>query len=270
MWDPKVKTIAALDKGLSVLDAVRETGGASLHELHVRTGLPKATLLRILVTLERRRFIWRRIADGFFCPGNIQDTTKQTSSSIAFLAQCAGPPLARLQARILWPSDLAVRRGNMLMLCETNRAQSYFTIKRDKIGFQVNMLRSAAGRAYLAFCPDAERERILAALRRSGREGDSLARDPGALNAVFAEVRKKGYAEREATFGTDYDKPRTEVDDRLDAIAVPIRSNNRIYGCITIVWIRGVATVAQIATQHLDALLGTAEEISASMARADA
>ncbi|MGN5477288.1 helix-turn-helix domain-containing protein [Cupriavidus basilensis] len=69
MWDLKVKTIAALDRGLAVLDEVRRTGarqpaGAACSE----TGLPKATLLRILVTLERRALIWRRIADGQLLP----------------------------------------------------------------------------------------------------------------------------------------------------------------------------------------------------------
>lgn len=105
--------------------------GISWTRKEQEAGIPKATLLRILVTLERRRFVWRRIADDVFCPGSVQDAAKQTPSTIALLAQCSGPPLARLQARILWPSDLAVRHGNMLMLCETNRAQSYFTIKRD-------------------------------------------------------------------------------------------------------------------------------------------
>ena len=51
-WEPKVKMIDALARGLAVLDEVRATQGASLHELHVRTGFAKATLLRILATLQ--------------------------------------------------------------------------------------------------------------------------------------------------------------------------------------------------------------------------
>ena len=49
-WTPKVKTIDALERGLIVLDEVRATQGASLQDLHVRTGYAKATLLRILAT----------------------------------------------------------------------------------------------------------------------------------------------------------------------------------------------------------------------------
>lgn len=265
MWAPKVKTIAALDKGLTVLDVVRETEGASLHELHLRTGLPKATLLRLLVTLERRELVWRRIADGYFCPGNAGKTTKPAVGAIDRLAQCAALELDRLQQAILWPSDLAVRRGNAMMLCETNRSQSYFMIRRDRIGFRVNMLRSAAGRAYLAFCPDKERERIVAALCRSTRPGDALACDSAALDVVLQRTRRIGYGVRDETFGSSYDKLRSELDDHLEAIAVPIMNGTAVLGCITIVWIQGVRTVAQIAAQHLDSLHRTATEIAVRM-----
>ncbi|UDM53884.1 helix-turn-helix domain-containing protein [Cupriavidus sp. MP-37] len=266
MWDPKVKTIAALDRGLAVLDAVRRTGGASLHALHDETGLPKATLLRILVTLERRTLIWRRIADGHYCPGSPPPTSRRQSDATDRLAQFAAPELDRLQAEILWPSDLAIRRGNAMVLCETNRAESYFTIRRDNIGFQVNMLRSAVGQAYLAFCPQKEREMILAALRRSRRDGDALARDPAYVSKSIERTRQRGYGVREQGFGGDYDKPRTEADDRLEALAVPIMGDKgRVHGCVNIVWIRGVRTPEQIVAQCLEPLRRTADAIGQAM-----
>ena len=39
-----------------------------LHDLHLATRLPKATLLRILKTLIGRDFVWQRIADGAYVP----------------------------------------------------------------------------------------------------------------------------------------------------------------------------------------------------------
>lgn len=267
MWDPKVKTITALDRGLAVMDVVRTTGGASLQALHDATGLPKATLLRILVTLERRTLIWRRIADGHYCPGIPPQTGKAQSEATDRLAQFAAPELDRLQAEILWPSDLAIRRGNVMVLCETNRAESYFMIRRDNIGFQVNMLRSAVGRAYLASCPDKERETILASLRRSRRGGDAMARDPEYLAALIERTRQRGYGVREQGFGGDYDKTRADADDRLEALAVPIMSaKGRVHGCVNIVWIRGVRTLEQMVAQCLGPLRRTADAIAKEMA----
>jgi len=266
MWDPKVKTITALDRGLAVLDEVRKTGGSSLQALHDETGLPKATLLRILVTLERRALIWRRIADGHYCPGSSPQGGRRQSDVTDRLSQFAAPELDRLQAEVLWPSDLAIRRGNAMVLCETNRAESYFTIRRDNIGFQINMLRSAVGRAYLAFCPEKERGAILAALRRSRRSGDAIAHDTAYLTQLVEQTQQRGYGVREQGFGGDYDKTRAGADDHLEALAVPIRSEKgRVYGCVNIVWIRGVRTLDQIVAQCLDPLRHTADAIAQKM-----
>ncbi|MBP0629679.1 MULTISPECIES: IclR family transcriptional regulator C-terminal domain-containing protein [unclassified Cupriavidus] len=266
MWNPKVKTVTALDRGLAVLGAVQASGGASLQGLHELTGLPKATLLRILVTLERRNLIWRRIADGHYCPGTQPPARSRQAGVNDRLAQYAAPELDRLQAEILWPSDLAIRRGNAMVLCETNRAESYFMIRRDNIGFQVNMLRSAVGQAYLAFCTDKERESILAALRRSRRGGDAMAHDAERVAALIAGTRQRGYGVRDQGFGGDYDKGRTEANDRLEALAVPVMSaRGRVYGCVNIVWIQGVRTLEQMVGQCLAPLQRTAASIAHRM-----
>ncbi|CAB3639662.1 hypothetical protein LMG3431_01983 [Achromobacter pestifer] len=267
-WEPKVKTIDALERGLIVLDEVRATQGASLQALHVSTGYAKATLLRILATLQLRGLIWRRIADDFFCPASSLNARGRQARVLDMLGQCAAPELDRLQAEVLWPSDLAVRSGSAMTVRETNRSQSYFTIRRDNIGFRINMLRSAVGRAYLAFCADRERESILAALRKSSREGDALAHDGAAIEAMLARTRHQGYGLRDQRFGGDYDKPRKDQNDRLEAMAVPIMAaSGRIYGCVNVVWIQGVRTTDQMLEQCLEPLCRTARTISVNMQR---
>lgn len=267
-WNPKVKTIDALERGLIVLDEVRATQGASLQELHARTGYAKATLLRILATLQLRGLIWRRIADDYFCPASTLNEPSRRARVLDLLGQCAAPELDRLQAEVLWPSDLTVRRGSAMIVRETNRSQSYFTIRRDNIGFQINMLRSAVGRAYLAFCAEKERDSILLALRRSRREGDALANDCAAVAKLLEQTRRQGYGLREQRFGGDYDKTREDQNDRLEAIAVPITAApGRLYGCVNIVWIQGVRSADQMVEQYLEPLKRAAGAIAASMIR---
>lgn len=269
MWNPKVKTITTLDRGLAVLDAVYATPGASLQQLHAGTGLPKATLLRMLVTLERRELIRRRLADGYFCPGSPPSRRGRQLAMTDRLAQCAAPELDRLQAEVLWPSDLAIRQGHSMIVCETNRAQSYFRVQYDGIGSRLNMLRSAVGRAYLAFCPEKERKSILSALCRSRRAGDAAARNHAALDVVLERTRRQGYGLREQSYGGEYDKTRSEQNDRLEALAVPILSESgRLYGCVNIVWIQNVRTVDQMVQQCLESLRRTAKDIARKMKRA--
>ncbi|WJJ94580.1 helix-turn-helix domain-containing protein [Neopusillimonas aromaticivorans] len=82
MRDYQVKTIRALDRGLEVLDYLHRSRNASLHDLYLATGLPKATLTRIIATLEARGLIWQRLADGAFMashtyqPRPLRSTTK--------------------------------------------------------------------------------------------------------------------------------------------------------------------------------------------------
>ena len=52
----------------------------------------------------------------------------------------------------------------------------------NPIGQRVGWLLTGVGRAYLAFCPQAEREEILRRLRKSDQPEDALARDPKRLD----------------------------------------------------------------------------------------
>ena len=205
-WNPKVKTIDALERGLIVLDEVRATQGASLQELHARTGYAKATLLRILATLQLRGLIWRRIADDYFCPASTLNEPSRRARVLDLLGQCAAPGTGPAAGGGAVALRLTVRARSAMIVRETNRSQSYFTIRRDNIGFQINMLRSAVGRAYLAFCAEKERDSILLALRRSRREGDALANDCAAVAKLLEQTRRQGYGLREQRFGGDYDR----------------------------------------------------------------
>ena len=68
MLEQKVKSVRALERGLDVLLEIQQRRASSLHELHQALGLPKATLLRMLVTLGSKGLIWQRLADGAYLP----------------------------------------------------------------------------------------------------------------------------------------------------------------------------------------------------------
>ena len=96
------------------------------------------------------------------------------------------------------------------------------------------MLRSASGRIYLAFCPDVEREEVLARLRGRDVPGHELAYElaygPAAVRRIVAATRRRGYSVRAADFGSDYAKTRAEADDGRNSIAMPSRCTIRCSG----------------------------------------
>ena len=58
------------------------------------------------------------------------------------------------------------------------------------------LLTRAMGRAYIAFCPAAERNYILGVLARSAHPEDRAARHPEEVREIIARVRRNGFAER--------------------------------------------------------------------------
>src|SRR4030088_3531581 len=95
------------------------------------------------------------------------------------VAEAAAPVLDQLCQKVLWPSDLMVPAGDHMERRETSQAYSpYFPHRtfRNRVGQAVGWLLTGVGQAYLAFCPDQERERILGRLRNSEKPEDQLAR----------------------------------------------------------------------------------------------
>lgn len=251
MRDYQVKPVQSLARGLRVLGVLQEMRAASLHDLHLATGLPKSTLTRILYTCHLQGLVWQRMADGAFLPSHAPHR-RTPPDDADWLAEVASPVLEQLCARVRWPSVLSVPRLDYMEVVETNSRRAYFDeLPERPVNFRANMLRSASGRAYLAFCPERERQAVLRRLREREVSGHELAHDPAALRQVIVATRRRGYSVRAADFGGDYARTRDEVDDGRTSIAMPIVVDGQVLGCVNLTWRSAVATVRQITQQHL-------------------
>ena len=260
-----VQSIRALDRGIQVLLRVSAAGSASLHELYQSTGTPKATLLRILRTLEGRGMVWRRIADGRYCASHHLTSRARYVARTEVLVRAASPVLDKLCSKILWPSDLAVPRRDCMEICETNRPLAPIHLNRELVGLKVSMLHSAHGRAYLSFCGDEQREAALANLRKSRRRGSEAASDRAWTERIVEQTRTQGYGTRDSAFGSLSYRSKRQLSDGLLAIAVPVFKSTQVVGTVNILWVARVATTAQMAARHLEDLRGAALRISESM-----
>lgn len=262
----KIKGIRALDRGLEVLACIQASRHASLHDLHLATRLPKATLIRIVATLDRRGLIWQRLADGAYLPSHLLTERARHLNDEDRLVEVASPILERLCRTVNWPSILAAPRLDHMQVIETNRPRSYFShIPLGPIGFRINMLRWATGRAYLGFCSQSERDAVLQRLRHSAEPGNFLARSPVLVERLLEETRRLGYGHRTPDFGGHFDKPRREWDDERDSIAVPVRSGEEVVAVVNLTWMHRVATVPQMVKAHLAQLSQAARDITARL-----
>jgi IclR family transcriptional regulator, mhp operon transcriptional activator len=257
---PRLQTIRGLERGLQVLQFLQSNPISSLHDVHTATRISKPSLLRILHTLENSGLVSRRLGDGRYRVSASVTRVARRRAGYDRVAEAAAPVLDRLCQQISWPSDLLVPAGDHMEIVETSQTHSPFLIKVSGIGQPVNWLLSAVGRAYLAFCPDKEREQILQRLRHSDNAQNWLARDPKRLDKILAETRVRGYGTRDPMFlGGTYGSP--PLDDGLAAIAVPLLDRARVHGSINILWIKTAFTIEEFAARHLADLRSAADEI---------
>jgi IclR family transcriptional regulator, mhp operon transcriptional activator len=256
--------VRALERGLRVLEALEADPIASLHDLHGATGISKPSLLRILQTLEQFGLVSRRLGDGCYRTSTNLTRMPRRHARYDRVAEAAAPVLDRLCRKISWPSDLMVPATDHMLIAETSQTQTPFLIKAGGIGRSVNWLFSAVGRAYLAHCPDKERDGIVARLRRSERPEDHLAREPSRLMKILAETRQRGFGIRDPGFvGGFYGS--APQDDGLAAIGLPLIDGSRVHGSINILWVKTAFSIEEFARWHLADLQNAAQEIVDSL-----
>jgi IclR family mhp operon transcriptional activator len=262
---PKVETIKGLERGLQVLKFFHSEPIVSLHDIHRATAISKPSLLRILNTLEQAGVVARRLADGRYRLSAFTDVVRK-ADRFDRVAEAAAPVFARLCQKVKWPSDLFVPAGGCMERRETTMPHSPFVLHglHSRVGGRVGWLMTGVGRAYLAWCPEKERQATLRTLRKSSNPEDWLARDPKKLDRILNDVRRRGYATRDPNYVAGrYGE--TPVDDGAAAIAVPLFDGRRVHGSINLRWIRAAFTVEEFAVRYLADLQGAAHEIVLSL-----
>lgn len=257
-----VKNIAALARGLVVIETLQETGPVALAELQERTGLAKATLLRILRTLVEQGWVFRGLGDHRYRLRAELRIRSHIPGRHEHLIERAGPILERLQQQTGWPSSIAVRdQYRMHILESTSRALS-LQLNYRVIGFRVHIPWSAFGRAYLAYCPDDERAELLEALARSSDPRDRIVTAPGWVERTLREVREHGYGTRMARYWLSHDSP----PEPLDAIAVPVlAADDKVLAVLNLVWLSSATSTDTIAHDYLPDLLEAARALASSL-----
>lgn len=239
-----VKEIRSISRAVSVIDTLCRLNGCGLAELHRATGLPKSTLRRILKTFERSGFVRCSLADGLY-RANISMPGYADTANNPFIGQvvaAATPILQDLSNEVPWPSDLLVRRGVRMEIVETTRSMTPLMVNRLEIGDQVDILESAVGRAYLAFCSDVERKEILSETCKA-----VSAQQMRKIEDVLNVTRRRGYAERD-TVSTGGTSQFPWLSDKLFAVAVPAVVRGKVICCINL--LRPISAEMSVSEAH--------------------
>jgi IclR family mhp operon transcriptional activator len=242
--------VRSLERGLALLVAINRRKLPSVVELSRDTRLPRPTVYRLLETLSRAGFVTRSSPHDRYC---LTSQVRALSDGFAeddWIAEIAAPLMSQLTRQLVWPVALMTFEEGRMLVRETTHEASTLSIDHGMVGRSLPMLRTAAGRCYLAFCPDKERRAILDILSRSRAAENRGARETQRLTKLFDAIRAKGYAVQDR-----------EINPKTTGIAVPIRPGARVFGCMSLIWISSALTIDDAELKLLPLLTSTAGRI---------
>ncbi|NLH80238.1 MAG: DNA-binding transcriptional regulator [Phyllobacteriaceae bacterium] len=224
------KQVQGLSRGLSVLRALNAAAGgwASIRELGAATGLHRTTVRRLLETLMREGLVRRSTSDDSWRLTIEVRGLSEGFSDDEWISQIATPVLGDLLREVVWPSDLTTLDGDAMIIRETTHRFSPLSFHRDMVRVRMPLLSTAAGRAYLAFCPEEEREGLLARLAAAPNPPPFLA-DRRVVDRLLDATRERGIASNVGEWSSER---------KITAIALPIFHRDKVAGCVNIVMLR--------------------------------
>ena len=111
--------IRSFARGLAVLSALNRHGSATALTLARETGVPRATVYRLLQTLFDDGYVGRGTADGRFHLRLKVRGLSEGFEDAQWITAIAGPALLELTRRTAWPCDVSTLEGLKMVIHET-------------------------------------------------------------------------------------------------------------------------------------------------------
>jgi len=253
------RNVNGLQRGLSVLVAVNRmpAGIATANDVARATQLHRTTARRLLETLTTQGYLRRSTSDDSY---RLQIKVRELSEGFTddeWVSAVAAPELGELLREVVWPSDLTTLDGDAMVIRETTHRFSSLSFHRAMVGRRVPMLYTACGRAYLAYCPESEREQLLRLLVSGDDEQAQFARNAALVERLIARVRSDGYGVNEGDW---------RAEPHIGALALPIRCGEQVLGCVSVVYLRRALGTAAAVERLMPALRRSAQNIERGLA----
>lgn len=206
---PKASGVRVLHKTLDILETIKESAsGLKLAELVRAVDLPKATVYRILTTLEGRGYLDRRENGSYRLARKLFDLQRSVPME-QMLSKAAGPVMEQLADLCKETVNLGVLDAGEVVVINTVESPQAVRMS-SKIGRRRHVHTTALGKALLAGMSDRELLRVIRLKRLPRLTPRTLANQTDLL-ANLREVSKLGYA---------IDNQENEIDGRC--VGAPI------------------------------------------------
>lgn len=249
------KKVRALQRGLAILESLDFSESLDAVTVARRVRLPRATVQRLLITLESEGYVARDSSSGAF---RLADPTAGLGDGLdagVLLGLVSGPVLVDLYHSFKWPADvLTFERGGMIIQESTN-ARRPRSLDPNRIGCRFSAITSVAGQAFLAACNPDQRERAFLCIRQLGDPDERKHVDEPAYLGALAQVRERGYALRHGH----------ESKRKTSSLAVAIMQSGWVWGSLCVRWLDSTLEHTAAVDQLLPAIKNAATRIAAQI-----
>lgn len=238
--------IEPIRRAFSVLQALNRRRSTTLAVLAAETGLPRPTVVRLLHTLIGLGYASRVSREAGY---RLTDQVLSLAGGVRFidhLVDAAIPHMSRFTREQGWPLYLATLSAGGMAVRHSTAPESPMSFETAAYDRRSPVLLGALGRAWIAFCPEDERRRILRGL--GVRQGP-------ALKAALERIRRDGHA---------FTTPPRPL--RMHGMAVPILDKDRVVGCVSMRFPRSAMSDREAGARYGRLLAKMTGEIAADLA----
>ncbi|KQX38100.1 hypothetical protein ASD04_10755 [Devosia sp. Root436] len=242
-------------RALHVLKVVNTKAIATVNSIHAETAIPRPTVVRMLETLMHEGYIVRdNMCGGYRVTGKVAELSAGYSG-ISRVIEVARPLAIGLTRQIKWPIGLGEIDGDEIEIRYWTGTISPVVHTNTVLGKRPDLLKSAMGRVYMAFCPEQERERQIRVLRkRLGSELDQVAESE--FRHMLDRIRRSGFATRD---------PKTEPT-RMTTFGVPILDGASVAAVMSVSFFTSSVPLNSVRETVLDPLIETRLNIEHALA----
>ncbi len=246
---PTTASVSSVDRALTCLETLaRSNRGMSLADIARKLNLPKSSAHCILLTLERRGYIYRAPSTHRYLFGKELMNLAQSALARLELRARASQPLRQLLEKTHMTVHMAIYEDGQAVLVEKIEPPTAVKMA-SHIGRRLDLHCTGVGKALLAYLPEEEFNRLRNS-RALARHNENTIVFSNKLQVELEHIRKVGYS---------FDNEEDEIGIRC--VGAPVFENDTVIAAISV-----AGTTAQITGTTLEPLARivreTADEIS--------
>lgn len=215
--------IGPIVRALNVLRAMNHQPQSSLLSLHHATGLPKSTIHRLLMTLKSEGYVRADVVKGTYSLTEKVRCLSEGFTEYDLVVEVGAPILLKTTRATGLPLAIGVLDRGQIVVRYSSMPYSPIGSTHTTVGNTHDLMQSGMGQAYMAFCGDAERERLMLLLKSTFTGQDEWSNTEAGLQRMLTAARHRGYGFR-----------KSERRGASATIAVPLLYEDRMLGVLSL------------------------------------